>query len=251
MHLVVNQGLCSPSKISIIHFIFSGRGSAMSSASASCMTSFPLLNSSATKKSGVGKDTKWLGASAAVNWLFSWPLLFSDYLKDLLEIATRVEERLKIMQEDLQEILQRLRNRGKVLQRPRGMPQLPLMSETELKVMEKCLKKHSNFEYLVCTLGAMWHTFFFIDSVYLFLELKFLGSETISGGWLKHMPFDRKYASCLDGEVSVCNLQPARQNQQTRSWTKENIYWHSHLWSYQRYGKQKFLFQSYMWRLPS
>ena len=49
------------------------------------------------------------------------------------------------------EILQRLRNKGVVLTHPEDMPTLPLSSITVGEVMEECLTRTANAEYLVST----------------------------------------------------------------------------------------------------
>lgn len=63
----------------------------------------------------------------------------------------RLEERVKRLEAEIQEILQRIRNKGKILVHPKEMPKLPLENANELARMEKCLHKQANQEFLVCT----------------------------------------------------------------------------------------------------
>jgi len=68
-----------------------------------------------------------------------------DVIKDVKEVKT-VQENHGI---SLEEVLQRLKNKRKILVHPDGMAHFPLDREFKVEAMEKALNKPANMEYLV------------------------------------------------------------------------------------------------------
>lgn len=78
--------------------------------------------------------------------------MIADIVKNLVykvNIIKQVQRNHGIL---LEEILQRLRNKGTIVPHPEGMPQIPLENVTAADKMEKCLaSSEAQMEYLVST----------------------------------------------------------------------------------------------------
>ena len=77
------------------------------------------------------------------------PPFFIDILKDICRDVKSIKKELKNHSLVLEEVVERLRNRGAVLLHPKSMPTLPIDSYENFKKMEVSLETPSNLEYLV------------------------------------------------------------------------------------------------------
>jgi len=79
--------------------------------------------------------------------------IFFVFASELLKEAVKDVKVLKTVQANhgvmLEEILQRLRNKGLVLEHPKDMPRIPLDTEDKVDKMEAALNIKANHEYLV------------------------------------------------------------------------------------------------------
>lgn len=73
-------------------------------------------------------------------------------LKNLIYTVSLIRETQRNHEILLEEILQRLRNKGITVPHPEGMPQIPLENISAAEKMEKCLaSSEAQMEYLVST----------------------------------------------------------------------------------------------------
>lgn len=84
--------------------------------------------------------------------LSSITIIIVDMVKNLVYMVKIIKETQRNHGILLEEIVQRLRNKGTIVSHPEGMPQIPLENISAAEKMEKCLaSSEAQMEYLVST----------------------------------------------------------------------------------------------------
>lgn len=132
-------------------------------------------------------------------------------LKDILTTVTAIKVEQSSQGAMLDEILQRLRNKGVVLTHPADMPPLPLQNDSDVKEMERSLRSSGNAEYLV---SIFIHLETLRSLIYHPYSNKcsfcFPGQKIIPGGWEHRARHGRQGFQKTHQEKSLECLQPPR-----------------------------------------